>query len=129
MSLNAPSIDMERLCHAATLASTQAPRHAGEVLSRAHRRSRSSLPFFAGTFVFGWLLGLAVVAKLLHMAHAPLSMMIGGVGYVSFMLGPVIVAFAVARLGLSLVARGWGGVPLRLLGAGAVTLVAGFLVL
>ena len=99
------------------------------MLSRADRRSRSSLTFFSGTFVFGWLLGLTIVAKLLRMAHAPLSMMIGGVGYVSFMLGPVIVAFAVARLAISLAARGWGGAPLRLLGAGAVGLVAGFLVL
>jgi hypothetical protein len=80
-------------------------------------------------FGFGWLIGLAVVSKLLRIAHAPLSMMMGGVGYVSFMLGPVVIGFLVARLGANLVSRGWGGAPLRFLGVGAAALVAGFLVL
>ena len=80
-------------------------------------------------FGFGWLIGLAVVSKLLRIAHAPPSIMMGGVGYVSFMLGPVVIGFLLARLGASLVARGWGGVPLRFLGLGTAALVAGFLVL
>ena len=33
-------------------------------------RTSSFAVFLAGTFVFGWLLGLAIVFKLWHVAHA-----------------------------------------------------------
>jgi hypothetical protein len=102
------------------------------VLTRAERperRSIASLVFLTGAFVFGWFLGLAVDLKLIQMTHAPRSMLMGGVGYVSVMLGPVMVGFLVARLAGSLVARGWGGAPLRMLAVGAAGLVVGLLVL
>src|SRR4030095_13239006 len=78
-SLTESSIDIFRLCHAGTLASTRAARHASRVLARAGTVSK----FVAGTFLFGWLLGLAIVLKLWHLAHAPRWMLVSGVGYVS----------------------------------------------
>ena len=85
--------------------------------------------FVTGTFAFGWALGFVVVFKLWQLAHAPRWMMFSGVGYVTFMLAPPISGFAVARLAGRLVARGWGGAPLRWLAAGVCGLLAGFLAL
>jgi hypothetical protein len=82
----------------------------------------------AGTFLSGWLLGLAVVLKLWHLAHAPRWMLVSGVGYVSLMLPPAIAGFALAWCAGRLAARGWGRPSLGLAGAGVVGLVVGLLV-
>jgi hypothetical protein len=82
-----------------------------------------------GTFLFGWLIGLASVLKLWRLLHAPRWMMMSGVGYVTFMLTPAATGFAVAWLSGRLVSRGWGGAPLRMLAAGVCGLMAGLLVL
>jgi hypothetical protein len=89
-------------------------------------------PFFAliaGTFLFGWLLGLAVVFKLWHLSHAPRWMLMSGVGYITLMLPPTVTGFTLAWGTGRLAARGWGPASLGLAGAGVVGLVAGFLVL
>lgn len=83
----------------------------------------------AGTFLFGWLLGLAVVFKLWQLAHAPRWMLMSGVGYVTLMLPPIIAGFALAWCAGRLAARGWGPASLGLGAAGVVGLVAGVLVL
>lgn len=88
-----------------------------------------SSAFVAGTFLFGWLLGLAVVLKMWHLAHAPRWMIVSGVGYVSLMLPPTITGFALAWCAGRLARRGWGPASLSLAGAGAAGLVAGLLVL
>jgi hypothetical protein len=107
----------------------------GNVLAReqsspAPRAVRS--PFFAlvaGTFLFGWLLGIAVVFKLWHLSHAPRWMLMSGAGYVTLMLPPIIAGFALAWGAGRLAARGWGSASLALAGAGVAGLVAGVLVL
>ena len=89
-------------------------------------------PFFAlvaGTFLFGWLLGLAVVFKLWQLSHAPRWMLMSGVGYVTLMLPPTITGFTLAWCTGRLAARGWGPASLGLAGAGVAGLVAGLLVL
>jgi hypothetical protein len=99
------------------------------VLERVVGRASSFAAFLAATFVFGWLLGLAIVFKLWHLAQAPRWMMFSGVGYVSLMLPPALTGFAMAWSMVRLAARGWGRASLGLAGAGAVGLVAGLLVL
>jgi len=91
---------------------------------------RSPFPtFVAATFLSGWLLGLAVVLKLWHLAHAPRWMVVSGVGYVTLMLPPAIAGFALAWCAGRLAGRGWGRPSLGLAGMGVVGLVAGFLAL
>jgi hypothetical protein len=80
----------------------------------------------AGMFLFGWLVGLATILKLWQVADAPRWMMFTGTGYVSLMLAPAIVGFAFAKGMGWLAARGFGGIPLGMLGLGVVGLVAGF---
>lgn len=120
---------MFRLCHAALLASTPPARHAERVLERVVGRTSNFAVFLGGTFLFGWLLGLAIVFKLWHLSQAPRWMLFSGVGYVSMMLPPAITGFAVAWSMVRLAARGWGRASLGLAGAGAAGLVAGLLVL
>ena len=81
--------------------------------------------FVAGTFVFGWLVGLALVFRLWELAGAPRWMMFSGAGYVSLMLGPAAVGIVFSRAMGGLAGRGWGGASLGLLGAGIVGLVSG----
>jgi hypothetical protein len=81
--------------------------------------------FVAGTFLFGWLAGLAVVFKLWLLAGVPRWMIFNGVGYVSMMLVPALSGFAFARAIGRLAGRGFGAAPLGLLGLGIVGLVAG----
>ena len=99
------------------------------MLARAGRRDSSFFLLIAGTFLFGWLIGLAIVLKLWHLAHAPRWMIMSGVGYVTLMLPPTLTGFALAWAAGRLTARGWGSASLALAGAGVVGLVAGLLVL
>jgi hypothetical protein len=100
----------------------------GEQSSPApHARNSSFFAIIAGTFLFGWLLGVAIVFKLWHLAHAPRWMLMSGVGYVTLMLPPTITGFTLAWATGRLAARGWGPVSLGLAGAGVVGLVAGLL--
>jgi hypothetical protein len=85
--------------------------------------------FVAGTFLFGWVLGLAIVLQLWHLSNAPRWMILSGVGYVTMMLPPTLIGFAIAWCGVRLSARGWGLASLALAGAGVIGLVAGLLVL
>jgi hypothetical protein len=85
--------------------------------------------FVAGTFLAGWLLGLAVVLKLWHLAEAPRWMVLSGVGYVTLMLPPALTGFALAWCAGRLSARGWGPAALALAGVGVAGLVAGLLVI
>jgi len=106
----------------------------GPVLARAAIRDTESpktafSAFVAGTFLFGWALGFAAVLKLWHLSHAPRWMVLSGVGYVTLMLPPAIVGFALAWCAGRLAARGWGPGPLALAGAGVGGLVAGLLAL
>jgi hypothetical protein len=110
------------------LASTRATRHAHLVLAGAVRSSPFSA-FVAGTFLFGWLLGLAIVLKLWHLAEAPRWMLLSGVGYVTFMLPPAITGFTLAWCAVRLSARGWGSASLGLAAVGVLGLVAGLLVI
>jgi hypothetical protein len=99
------------------------------VLERVAGRSATFPAFVAATFVFGWLLGVAVVFKLWQVTQAPRWMMFSGVGYVTLMLPPAISGFAMAWGMVRLATRGWGRASLGLAGAGAIGLVAGLLVL
>jgi hypothetical protein len=99
------------------------------VLARATRRNPSFIALIAGTFLFGWLLGVAIVFKLWHLAHAPRWMIMSGFGYVTLMLPPTISGFALAWVSGRLAARGWGPASLGLAGAGVAGLVAGLLVI
>ena len=127
-SLTAPSIDIIRLCHAPTLASTRRSRHAPPVIA-VERKASPFLLFVSTIFLFGWLVGLAIVLKIWDLAGAPRWMLFSGVGYISLMLGPTVVAFAFGRTLGPLIGRGWGGTSLGLLCAGIVGLVAGLLAL
>ena len=82
-----------------------------------------------GAFAFGWVLGLPVVFKLWHLAHAPRWMMFSGMGYVSLMMAPAFAGFVFARVIGRLATRGWRGAPLGLIGLGVGGLVAGLLAL
>jgi len=133
-SFTEASIDIVRLCHAATLASTRAARHAHLVLARVAIRDVATSKggysaFVAGTFLFGWLVGFAIVLKLWLLAEAPRWMILSGVGYVTLMLPPAITGFALAWCAGRMSARGWGPASLGLAGAGVVGLVTGLLVL
>ena len=79
--------------------------------------------------MFGWLSGFLAVLKVWQLAHAPRWLMFSGIGYLTFMLVPALTAVAITRLCSRLVARGWGGAPLRLCAAGVCGLLAGLLVL
>ena len=83
--------------------------------------------FVAGTFLLGWLLGLASVLKVWHLSEAPRWMILSGVGYVTLMLPPALMGFALAWCAGRLSARGWGAPSLALAGAGVIGLVAGLL--
>jgi hypothetical protein len=85
--------------------------------------------FVAATFLLGWLLGLASVLKLWHLSAAPRWMIMSGVGYVTLMLPPALLGFALAWCAGRLAARGWGAPSLALAGTGVIGLVAGLLVL
>jgi len=132
--LTEASIDIVRLCHAGTLASTRGARHAHLVLARvaigdvATSKGGSSA-FVAGTFLFGWLVGFATVLKLWHLAQAPRWMILSGVGYVTLMLPPALTGVALAWCAGRMSARGWGPASLALAAAGVVGLVTGLLVL
>ena len=90
---------------------------------------RSYRVLVVGTFFFGWLLGVAVVFKLWHLAHAPRWLMLSGMGSVSFLMAPII-SGALFSGGIGrLASRGWRGAPLGLIGLGACGLVAGLLAL
>jgi hypothetical protein len=82
--------------------------------------------YVTGTFLFGWLAGLAIVFKMFLLASVPRWMIFSGVGYVSLMLVPPLAGFAFARVMGRLLGRGYGGAPLGLLGLGLVGLVVGF---
>ncbi|HSS38208.1 MAG TPA: hypothetical protein VLT58_05515 [Polyangia bacterium] len=91
--------------------------------------ARSYLPFVIGAFTCGWLLGLFVIFKVWHLAHAPRWMMCSEMGYVSLMMAPSFVGFGFARVVGRLASRGWRGAPLGLFGLGVCGLVAGLLAL
>jgi len=110
------------------LASTRPTRHAQLVFAGAVRTSPFSA-LVAGTFLFGWLLGAAVVLKLWHLAEAPRWMILSGVGYVTLMLPPAITGFALAWCAGRLAGRGWGSASLGLAAVGVLGLVAGLLVI
>lgn len=95
----------------------------------ASANTRSFLPFVISAFTFGWVLGLLVIFKLWHLAHAPRWMMFSGMGYVSLMMAPAFLGFGFARVIGRLAARGWRGAPLGLFGLGVCGLVAGLLAL
>jgi hypothetical protein len=95
------------------------------VPAHAARRSSPFATFVAGTFLFGWLAGLAIVLKLWQLADVPRWMIFSGTGYVSLMLVPALLGFAFARGMGRLAGRGFGGGPLGLLGLGVLGLVAG----
>jgi hypothetical protein len=100
-----------------------------QVFAGPERRPSSLSAFVTGTFVFGWAIGLASVLKLWQLVNAPRWMMWSGVGYVSFMLVPAGLGFLTAWLSRRLVARGWGGAPLRVAAAGVCGLLVGLLAL
>jgi hypothetical protein len=87
------------------------------------------LAYVAGTFLFGWVLGLVSVLKLWNLSHAPRWMILSGVGYVTLILPPTLTGFAFTWCTGRLAARGWGRASLALAGAGVIGLVAGLLVL
>src|SRR5262249_7538621 len=63
------------------------------VFAGAERGPKSFSAFVTGTFVFGWVVGLASVLKLWQLAHAPRWMMWTGVGYITLMLAPAATGF------------------------------------
>src|SRR5262249_38728027 len=128
-SFTESSIDIVSLCHAGVLASTRPTRHALRVLARVGDRGMPFSAFVAGTFLFGWLLGVLIVFKLWHLANAPRWLILRGVGYLTLMWPPAIAGFTLAWCTGRLAARGWGPASLMLGGAGVAGLVAGLLVL
>jgi hypothetical protein len=105
-----------------------APSSEPGIAERSSARSHAHA-FVAGSFLFGWLAGLAIVLKLWHLAHAPRWMIVSGVGYVTLMLPPTITGFALAWCTGRLAGRGWGPASLGLAAAGVAGLVAGLLAL
>jgi hypothetical protein len=97
-----------------------------DVVSARQGRVSPFAAFVAGTFLVGWLAGLAIVLKVWLLANAPRWMLFSGVGYVSLMLAPPLLGFAFARTMGRLSGRGFGGAPVGLLGLGLLGLVAGF---
>jgi hypothetical protein len=98
------------------------------VVAEQTEKSSPFISFVAGAFAFGWLLGLLAVLRIWDLAHAPRSMLFGGVGYVSLMLAPALVGFGFVRTVGRLAARGWGTASLTLLAVGLAGLVAGLYV-
>ncbi|HEX3903494.1 MAG TPA: hypothetical protein VH853_11640 [Polyangia bacterium] len=92
-------------------------------------RFRPYLTLVVATFLFGWLLGFAIVFKLWQLAHAPRWLVTSGMGTVTFLMAPVIGGVLFSRGIGRLAARGWRGAPLGLVGLGACGLVAGLLAL
>jgi hypothetical protein len=82
-----------------------------------------------GTFVFGWLLGVAVIFKLWQLAHAPRWLVCSGMSTVSFLMAPIISGVVFSRGIGRLASRGWLGAPLGLVGLGACGLIVGLLAL
>src|SRR5262245_12641815 len=96
----------------------------------AEQRPSSFLTFVTSTFMFGWVVGFAIVLKAWHLAHGPRWMlMMSGIGYVTFMLVPAATGFLIAWLARRLVTRGWGTASLRMLAAGVCGLVVGLFAL
>lgn len=93
------------------------------------QRPHAFLAFVTGTFLFGWLGGIATIYKVWQLVHAPRWMMFTGVGYVTFMLLPMVSGVIAAMVSGRLVSRGWGGAPLRMLALGVCGAVAGLFVL
>jgi hypothetical protein len=135
--LTLSNIDIVRLCHAPSLASTQAARHARPVTSEPatgaepalRARAQAHLARVIGTFVLGWLLGVAVVFKLWQLAHAPRWLIFSGMGMVSFLMAPLLGGAFFSRAVGRLAARGWRGAPLGLVELGICGLVVGLLAL
>jgi hypothetical protein len=93
------------------------------------RRAQPYLALVIGTFVFGWLLGVAIVFKLWQLAHAPRWLVFSGMSTVSFLMAPVVSGVLFSRGIGRLASRGWRGAPLGLVGLGACGLVVGLLAL
>ncbi|HEY6477404.1 MAG TPA: hypothetical protein VI456_12550 [Polyangia bacterium] len=89
----------------------------------------TDLALVVGTFVLGWLLGVAIVFKLWQVAHAPHWLVFSGMGIVSFLMAPCFGGVLFSRSIGRLAARGWRGAPLGLIGLGACGLVVGLLAL
>jgi hypothetical protein len=89
----------------------------------------SHLALVIGTFVLGWLLGVAIVFKLWQLAHAPRWLIFSGMGMVSFLMAPCFGGALFSRTIGRLASRGWRGAPLGLVGLGACGLVVGLLAL
>jgi hypothetical protein len=87
----------------------------------------SDLVLVVGTFVLGWMLGVAIVFKLWQLAHAPQWMVFSGMGMVSFLMAPCFGGVLLCRSIGRLAARGWRGAPLGLVGLGACGLILGLL--
>jgi len=98
-------------------------------VSEAEPRPRSFLATVAGTFVFGWIIGVIVVLKLWQLSGAPGWMMVTGAGYVIFTLAPLSTGFVLTRLLGRLISRGWTGPSLGFLLLGLCGLVAGLFTL
>ena len=100
---------------------------AADAEANLEQRLPSFPALVAGTFLFGWAAGLLVVLKGWHLVHAPRWRMVTGVGYVTFMLMPILCGVAVVHLSRGLISRGWGATPVRFLALGLCGLVAGFM--
>ena len=96
-----------------------------QTAAQAERRVPSFPLLVAGTFVFGWLLGLAAVLKMWHVASPPGWLMFSGASYVTLMLAPALGGFLFVRVFGRLAGRGWGGPSLGMFSAGVAGLVAG----
>jgi hypothetical protein len=90
-------------------------------------RKESDLALVIGTFVLGWLLGVAIVFKLWQLAQAPHWLVWSGMGMVSFLMAPCFGGVLFSRGMGRLAARGWRGAPLGLAGLGACGLIVGLL--
>ena len=86
--------------------------------------------FVAGTFLFGWLLGLASVFKLWQLSHAPRWLVLSGDGLRDFDGRPMLSGCAVLVVRRAGWRRAAGGrASLALAGLACLGLVAGLLVL
>jgi hypothetical protein len=96
---------------------------------RSLSRAQPYLVLVIGTFVVGWLFGVAIVFKLWQLAHAPRWLVFSGMGMVSFLMAPCFGGVLFSRVIGRLARRGWRGAPLGLIGLGACGLVVGLLAL
>jgi hypothetical protein len=96
---------------------------------RSPSRAQPYLVLVIGTFVLGWLFGVAIVFKLWQLAHAPRWLVFSGMGMVSFLMAPCFGGVLFSRTIARLAQRGWRGAPLGLIGLGACGLVVGLLAL